>query len=130
MLSTWLDIRYRTHCLNLLKLLISKQELQESMKFEKPLLSNTKKSDRLSQAQQSDKVVQNLMISANRYLDNRFYYDEVSLMTFTEHFLDFFIEESYKKVLRKREQTSTKMKIAVEAALWCAIQITRIVAST
>jgi hypothetical protein len=51
------------------------------------------------------------ILNTGRTLNDHFYYDEVSLSIFTEHFLDFFIEESYKKVMRKRDNSTTKIKV-------------------
>ena len=80
------------------------------MKFERPLLmTKAKKSETISQF--SDKTVKELMFSANAAETNHFYYDEVSLSAFTEIFLDFFIKESHKNVMRKRDQVSTKLKV-------------------
>jgi hypothetical protein len=50
-------------------------------------------------------------INTARSQNEPYYYDEISLANFTEQFLDYFIEDSYKKVMRKRENSTTKIKI-------------------
>ena len=107
-LCNWLDIRYRIHALNLLKKLMQKQELADSMKFDKGPDIPLKKKENLPTALRR---LPSTFLNTARSQNEPFYYDEVSLSIFTEQFLDYFIEESFKKVMRKRENSTTKIKI-------------------
>jgi hypothetical protein len=88
------------------------------MKFDKPPYTVNKKKEPFTRKNQlATERLPTLIISAVRQLNDPFYYDEVSLSIFTEQFLDFFIEESYKKVMRKRENSTTKIKILKDIVL-------------
>jgi len=94
--------------LNLLKKLMQNQELAESMKFDKgPDFLLKKKENPAFVLRRLPSTIGNSAHSQKE----PFYYDEVSLSIFTEQFLDYFIEESFKKVMRKRENSTTKIKI-------------------
>lgn len=99
-LCNWLDIRYRIHALNLLKKLMQKQELADSMKFDKGPDIAIKSKEKLPTVL---KRLPSTIINTARTQNEPFYYDAVSFSTFTEQFLDYFLEESYKKVMRKRD---------------------------
>ena len=78
------------------------------MKFEKAPDTPLKKKDSLPT---TFKRMPSTFINTARSQNEPYYYDEISLANFTEQFLDYFIEDSYKKVMRKRENSTTKIKI-------------------
>ena len=107
-LCNWLDIRYRIHALNLLKKLMQKNELSDSMKFDKAPDIPIKSKEKLPTVL---KRLPSTILNTARTQNDPFYYDEISFSVFTEQFLDYFVEESYKKVMRKRDNQTTKIKI-------------------
>jgi hypothetical protein len=87
---------------------MQKNELSDSMKFDKAPDIPIKSKEKLPTVL---KRLPSTILNTARTQNDPFYYDEISFSVFTEQFLDYFVEESYKKVMRKRDNQTTKIKI-------------------